>query len=359
MIPHRNRPPRPWNVAVLAGGTSAERDVSLRSGAAVAAALRAGGHRVIEIDPAERELTSLQWDALACPSELAGRPLAVVPSHPSPVTRVDVVFLALHGTFGEDGEAQEILTRQGIPFTGSGTTASRFAFSKSLAKYRFSKSGVPTPAHQLIHFTDDEIRLHETADAIGYPLVVKPDCQGSSLGVSIVSSPDRLLAATAECFRFDRVGVIETAIVGDEWTVTVIDDQPLPAIRIETSRGFYDFAAKYDADDTQYLFDASEESLIQRVTAASVAACRAVGSQGIARVDVRVDDEGRPWVLEVNTLPGMTDHSLAPKAAARAGMSMTQLCERALESAFEAHYQRQNAYTERDRHTSGLRRQAG
>jgi len=360
MVNTKSIPSCPRTVSVLAGGASAERDVSLRSGAAVAAALRVGGHRVIEVDPAERNIASIRWDAVECPLEWSdGRfSTAAVTSHPLPVTRVDVVFLALHGAFGEDGGVQEILDSHGIPYTGSGAVASRIAFSKTAAKQAFIAQGVLTPRFVGIHFSDDEVRLHAAAEAIGYPLVVKPDRQGSSIGVTIVETPDRLLDATRECFRFDSVGLMESAIIGSEWTVGVIDDNPLPPIRIETSRSFFDFSAKYDDDTTRYEFDGDSPAL-RRIAEIGCDACRAVGTQGIARVDLRIDAVGNPFVLEVNTIPGMTDHSLVPKAAARCGMSMTDLCERAIDSAFRSHHQRQNAQPQRDRHSSGVRRRAG
>lgn len=347
--------PGPWTVAVLAGGTSAERDVSLRSGAAVATALRQGGHTAIEIDPADRNIASIRWDAVECAGLREGSTPASVP----PVANVDVVFLALHGTFGEDGSVQEILDRHGVPYTGSGTKASRIAFSKTAAKRAFTAHGVPTPRAAPIHYTDDENQLHEAAGAIGYPLVVKPDRQGSSIGVTIVESSDRLLMATRECFRFDSVGLIEAAILGSEWTVAVLDDTPLPPIRIETSRSFFDFAAKYEDDATRYEFEGASSGFLRRISDLGVAACRAVGTRGIARVDLRVDAAGRPFVLEVNTIPGMTDHSLVPKAAARTGLTMTELCERAIESAITARRPRQNAQAQPDRHSSDSRRRAG
>jgi D-alanine-D-alanine ligase len=347
-------------IAVLAGGASTEREISLRSGSAVAEALRAGGHRVLVIDPADREISDIDWEAVECPAEISdGRfAMTAVTSKPSPVTRIDAVFIALHGAFGEDGCVQELLEQAGMPFTGSGSQASAIAFSKSDSKDAFREQGVPTADARLIHFTDDHVRLQTAAEMIGYPLVVKPDRQGSSLGVTIVPARDKLLPAIEECFRFDSVGLIERAIPGSEWTVAVLDNEPLPPIRIESGREFYDYAAKYDDDRTQYLFD-GDAALIEQLKSIAVSACRAVGAEGVARVDFRVDPEGRPWALEVNTIPGMTGHSLVPKAAAQIGMSMTELCDRALRSAMGAHQRRHNGHGLRDRNGSLRRRRAG
>jgi len=294
----------PLTVAVLAGGTSAERSISLQSGAAVAAALAARGHKVRMVDPADVSIDDYPW------------------------AEVDMAFLALHGTFGEDGGVQRILERLGVAFTGSGSEASRLAFAKSAAKERFTQASVPTPEYSLIHETDSLERIDDLASRIGYPLVVKPDAQGSSIGVSIVTSLTGLHEAVDCCFCHDDFGLIERAIPGTEWTLGVIDEDPLPLIQITTPRGFYDFEAKYQDNATQYLLDqplSAEQSRL--ITETGLAACRSLGTSGAARVDIRVDEQGRPWVLEVNTIPGMTDHSLVPKAAAKVGLDMGQLCE--------------------------------
>jgi D-alanine-D-alanine ligase len=354
MDDHERYATRPLTVAVLAGGDSAERAVSLNSGAAVAAALRAAGHRVVELDPSTCDLAAIRWDNVdpTPPSADSGGqslPLGV---------RVDVVFIALHGAFGEDGQVQRLLEDAGVPYTGSGPMASQLAFSKSAAKEVFRLQSVPTPAWVLIRPTDDPSRWYEAAESIGYPIVIKPDQQGSSIGVSIVANSERLVAAIDECFRHDSVGLIEKAIPGEEWTVGLIDDELLPAIRIETSRAFFDFAAKYEEESTRYEFDGSDV-VGQSVMSAARNACRAIGTRGITRVDVRVDAAGQPWVLEVNTIPGMTDHSLVPKAAARLGMDMAALCQRALDSARKPHQERKNAYGQSQRHASLLWRRAG
>lgn len=300
---------QPLRIAVLAGGKSRERNISLESGDAVAKGLSERGHIVTRIDPAQIELTTLDWSGY------------------------DVAFLALHGTYGEDGHVQQILEDAGIPFTGSDSTASRLAFSKSAAKERFVQHGVPTPPYVLMHEKDNAARIQQQAAAIGYPLAVKPDAQGSSLGVTIVRSPEELPQALARCFHFDPFGLLEAGIEGTEWTLGMLDDLDLPLIQIETGRGFFDYQAKYEDDNTQYLFEfAVPTSVVKAIELVGRRAYDALGCRGLARVDIRVDRFGQPWVLEVNTIPGMTSHSLVPKAASRIGLSLGALCERSIEN---------------------------
>ena len=299
-------------VAVLCGGDSAERSVSLKSGAAVAAALESRGHDVFVVDPAEMSLDSYDWN------------------------NIDVAFLALHGTFGEDGGVQLILELHGVVFTGSDSEASKLAFCKSAAKERFNASGINTPEYALIHRDDRPARLIEQAATVGYPLVVKPDHQGSSLGVTIVADESALAEAVAQSFAFDSFCLLERAIIGSEWTLGVIDDLPLPLIRIGTDHQFFDFEAKYSDDTTEYHFDESISAEFKdRLTEIGIAACQALGTKGVARVDIMVDDAGEPWILEVNTIPGMTDHSLVPKAAANIGLDIGQFCEIVIERAMK------------------------
>lgn len=303
-------PLNPLRIAVLCGGDSAERSISLQSGAAVAAALAAQGHEVITIDPAETSLNEYDW------------------------TGIDVAFLALHGTFGEDGGVQQILEGHSVVFTGSDSEASTLAFSKSAAKERFTLSGISTPEYALFHKDDPPARITEQAATIGYPLVVKPDRQGSSLGVVIVENESQLADAVAQSFALDSFCLLERAIIGSEWTLGVIDDDPLPLIRIGTAHQFFDFEAKYSDDATEYHFDETiDPALRNRLTTIGLDACRALGTKGIARVDIMLDDAGQPWILEVNTIPGMTDHSLVPKAAANIGLDMGQFCEVVIERA--------------------------
>ena len=303
------QPLDPMRIAVLAGGESAERAVSLQSGAAVTRALSERGHQVTKIDPAGTDLAAVDWDDFS------------------------VAFLALHGPFGEDGQVQSILESAGIAYTGSNAAVSRLAFSKSASKERFIQHGVPTPPYVLIHESDDAARIQQEAQRLGYPLVVKPDAQGSSLGVSIIDSPEQLPQALTRCFELDAFGILEPAVVGTEWTVGLLDDLVLPLIQIETGRQFFDYQAKYEDDDTVYRFEFSLPSnLVQAIESAGRRAGEALGTRGVVRVDIRVDRLHRPWVLEINTIPGFTDHSLIPKAAARLGIGLGELCERAIQS---------------------------
>lgn len=305
----------PKCVAVLLGGESAERDISLQSGDAVATALISRGHTVLRIDPAETDLVTCDW------------------------SRIDVAFLTLHGTFGEDGGVQSILEKKQVPFTGSDSAASRLAFSKLAAKDAFTRHGVPTPdavsfssrCPSVAGETSPSVigqELERRAGELGFPVVVKPDAQGSSIGVTIVRSERDLSEAIRNCLAVSESGLIEKAIEGTEWTLGVIDDDPLPLIQISTNRNFFDFTAKYEDDGTGYHFDSEiDESTRTRIESAALDACRSLGTKGIARADVMLDAGGHPWVLEVNTIPGMTDHSLVPKAAEQVGLSLGELCD--------------------------------
>lgn len=303
-------PTVPLHVVVLSGGDSSERTVSLRSGAAVAEALASHGHHVSQVDPAETDLEKYNW------------------------TRVDVVFIALHGRFGEDGQVQRLLEEKGVPYTGSGVQASRLAFSKSAAKERLLLHHVATPPYVLIHESDTAQRIVHHARSLGFPLVVKPDTQGSSLGVSIIGSEDELPKALTRCFHLDSFGLLEGAVIGTEWTVGILDGTVLPPIHIETNRQFFDYAAKYEDDETKYLFDHNvPAATVELVELTARRACEALGTAGLARVDLILDKYNRPWVLEVNTVPGFTDHSLVPKSAQQMGLTLPELYERCLVSA--------------------------
>jgi len=292
------------NIIVLAGGESAESDISLKSGEAVTRALMSRGHQVTMIDPSLVDLESYDW------------------------THCDAVFIALHGTNGEDGTIQTTLDRLNVPYSSCDAATSKLTFSKSASKERFIQNHVSTPAYVLIHESDNAQRIEQHARTMGYPLVVKPDAQGSSLGVSIVNAPEELPQALARCFHYDSFGILESAIKGSEWTVTLVDDQILPLIQIETPNDFFDYDAKYVEDSTQYLFEFDlPTNVIQSILKTGANACKALGTQGIVRVDLLLDRFQKPWVLEVNTIPGFTDHSLVPKAAVQAGIDFGALCE--------------------------------
>lgn len=307
-----NSSPQLWRIAVLCGGDTVERAVSLESGSNVAAALAAGGHFVDIIDPAETGLLSVDW---------------------SPY---DAVFIALHGAFGEDGSVQDLLEGVGIPYTGSGAIASRCAFDKAAAKERFLEEEVPTPEYAIATRRDNRVAIRKSAERLGYPLVVKPNSQGSSFGVSLVRSADQLEAALNMAFEFDDKVLLEVAILGEEWTVPLVNRQLLPAIRVCTHRELFDYQAKYLDEETGYVFAAtSSQTTLRAIEDAARRACVALGTAGIARVDIRLDAQERPFVLEVNTIPGMTSHSLVPKSAARLGWTLTDVCERAIWQALQ------------------------
>ena len=299
-----SRPAGLLRVLVLSGGPSAEREISLRSGRAVALALESIGHRVTSFDPREEQLTGVEASGL------------------------DVAFVALHGRYGEDGGVQAQLEAIGLPYTGSHPEASALAFSKTAAKARFIACGVPTP--DAVSFRAGEPVSDGVARAarLGFPVVVKPDRQGSSIGIRFANTPSELAAAITAALAFDSQGLIEVAIAGEEWTVPLLDDEVLPPIRIGTSQAFFDYEAKYLREDTAYEFpenvSRSHRDLIQDTARRAV---QSLGVTSLSRVDLRVDPRGQPWVLEVNTIPGLTDHSLAPKSAAQMGLTFAQLCE--------------------------------
>lgn len=297
----------PSRVVVLLGGKSVEREISLESGAAVSAALASRGHEVVEVDPAKTNLDRFVW-------------------YPT-----DVAFIALHGTYGEDGQVQRLLETLGIPFTGSNSAASELAFSKSAAKERMTQGNVLTPPSAVIHKRDSQSRCAMHARNLVYPVVVKPDRQGSSVGVTIVADESGLAAAVQRCFEFGEFGLIEGFVEGEEWTVGMIGGTPLPPLRIATPRDFYDYQAKYHATTTNYeVCPEDEPELAATLQFVARRACRALGVTGVSRVDLRVDADGVPWVLEINTVPGMTAHSLIPKAAAHVGWDFADVCEQSL-----------------------------
>ncbi|MBI5018000.1 MAG: D-alanine--D-alanine ligase [Deltaproteobacteria bacterium] len=292
-------------VAVLLGGRSAERDVSLRTGAAVAEALRRRGHTVVEIDARD---------------DLAAR-LAVV--------RPAVAFLALHGRWGEDGTVQGLLEMVGIPYTGSGVLASALAMDKGLSKVVFRANGVPTPDFQVL-----KPGQPTSAIALPVPLVAKPLREGSTIGIAVARVPEEIEAAVATARACADEVLIEAFVAGREVTLGVLDATPLPLVEVVPEGGFYDYASKYTPGRTRYICPAElDEGTATRASHAGAAAYVALGCSGAARVDVLLDEQGRPWVLEVNTIPGMTPTSLLPKAAQAAGIEFDELVERILAGA--------------------------
>ena len=296
---------RKLNLTVMLGGPSAEREVSLRSGAAVARALRSLGHEVAEVDPRNG-----QFDLAAA---------------------TEVVFLALHGTFGEDGTVQKMLDQRGVTYTGCDAESSRIAFDKVLTKECCVRAGVPTARYLSVQSAAEPFPREFRP-----PLVVKPVRQGSSVGLQFVDAPGDWPRALAEALKFDSEALVEEKIAGRETTVAVLGGEALPVVEVRPKSGSYDYRNKYTAGCTEYFCPADfEPATTARIQAAALAAFRAVGGRDYARVDVMVRPTGEPVVLEVNTLPGMTETSLLPKAAAAAGMDYAGLCQRMVDLALK------------------------
>ena len=297
-------------VAVLFGGTSSEREVSVDSGAAVLAALSGSGVDALGWDTAERPITGLT-DA-----------------------GVDRAWIALHGPGGEDGALQGALEWLGIPYTGSGVLASALAMDKVRSKHLFHSAGIPTPEYAVLRKPSHAALA---ADDLGFPLIVKPSGQGSSVGMSKVFESKELAAAVSHAFEFGSEVLVERCIVGRELTVSVLQGQALPSIRIETPRVFYDYRAKYESDRTEYFCPGAESPEEEaELKALAVAAFTELGCSGWGRVDFMCGNGEAPSVLEVNTVPGMTSHSLVPMAAKEAGIDFPALCWRILETSMTA-----------------------
>ena len=295
-------------VAVLLGGRSAEREVSLMSGAGVLKALQAKAVDAHAFDPGERDLAELKREGFArC-------------------------FIALHGRGGEDGTVQGALETMGIPYTGSGVLGSAIAMDKWRTKLIWIASGLPTPRYRILAANDD---WGAVAKELGLPLIVKPANEGSTLGLTKVTAAGQLPAAYELAARkYHDTALAETFVTGPEYTASILGEEALPLIRIEAPQGNYDYHHKYFSDDTKYLcpcgLPADRERELQ---ALSLRAFRALGCSGWGRVDLMLDATGKPWLLEVNTSPGMTGHSLVPMAARATGLSYEDLCLRILEGA--------------------------
>jgi D-alanine-D-alanine ligase len=292
-------------IVVMLGGPSAERAVSLNSGAGVVKALRSLGHTVIELDPEKPD-----W---------------ILPPE------TDVVFLALHGTYGEDGTVQSHLERLGVPYTGCDVDASRIAFDKVLTKQRCIAAGVPTAKFLVVESA-------KTPWPMGWqpPLVVKPVRQGSSVGLQFVERVSDWKSSLREAFRHDSQLVVEEKIAGRETTVGILDGKALPVVEVCPKAGAYDYPNKYTAGRTEYFCPADfDAATTKRIQDAALSAFQAIGGRDYARVDLMVRPNGEPVVLEVNTLPGMTETSLLPKAAAASGLGYAELCQRMIDLAMQ------------------------
>ena len=319
-------------IAVLMGGPGSERQVSLASGAAVAEALAGQGHRVLRAELGAEDLTSLDQDG------------------------AEVMFVALHGQFGEGGQLQQILKSRGMRYTGSGPRSSRLAMDKHRAKKVFTQAGLLAPNGVLIAappsvqalrsggrpagklHSATQRKITQAISQIGLPCVVKPNIEGSSVGVVIAQTAEQAEAAAAENLFRHGDCLIEQYIRGRELTVGILAGQALPVIEVRTRRQFYDYQAKYDDDDTEYIVEGDLDLGLGQLRGIQKQALRAFGALGcrdFARVDLILDELGRPFFLEVNTIPGFTSHSLLPKAAAAAGVTMGQMCEQIAQIAWQ------------------------
>jgi D-alanine-D-alanine ligase len=287
-------------VAVLKGGPSTERDVSLRSGAAVAKGLHEAGYEVVEVDVWSRTLDL---------------PAAI-----------DAVFIALHGEFGEDGQVQALLEKRGVPYTGSGPRASRTSFDKRLSKDVFVQAGIPTAPYEVLG--PDQPRT------LALPVVVKPPCQGSTIGVFRVMQEEDWQPAFREAIQYDGEVLVEAFIPGRELTVGIVGETVLPAVEIVAPDGWYDYAAKYNKGQSRHLCPAPlDPATAARCGRLALETFRALNCRGLGRTDFRMTDDGTLYVLELNNIPGFTETSLLPEAAQAAGIGFSRLCAQIMEMA--------------------------
>ena len=309
VAPSSIRPQEFGRVAVVMGGKSAEREISLKTGKAVLEALLSEGIDAVEMEPGPTFIEQLKQ------------------------REIDRVFIALHGPGGEDGTIQGALELAGIPYTGSGVMASAIAMDKAKSKLIWQALNIATPSFQLLH--EHEETRQNWQLKVQYPLAVKPVSEGSSIGIYKVNNELELKNGLAGARRFGETVLIEQWVEGDEYTVAILKDQALPAIGMSTTHEFFDFDAKYQDDDTEYSCPCGlTEQQEKQMAELSLAAFRTLDCTGWGRVDLIRDTQGKFWVIEVNTVPGMTDHSLVPMAAAAAGIQYSKLVLEILASSF-------------------------
>jgi D-alanine-D-alanine ligase len=337
-------------VLVLAGGKSAERDVSLASGDAVSRGLSEAGFTVLQLDPGVSP-HAVEWNPQATGARIGSAPpeqsaLAVAGGTTGTILSpadlpladlrsTDVVFIALHGGDGEDGHLQALLDMAGIPYTGSGMLASALAMDKNAAKRIFAAEGIPTPEWRVLDHPD-EWDFADLQEALGLPLIVKPNAQGSTVGLTLVQDESQWLPALDEAFRWDKRVIVEEYIPGRELTVGVLGGEPLPVVEMRPRHGIYDYECKYTPGQTEYLCPAPLSAAQTRmVQEQGMEAFRALGCRGSARADFRLSPDGHLFCLEMNTLPGMTAISLVPQAAKAAGIEFPELLRRICRLALE------------------------
>jgi len=301
-------------VGVLMGGFSSEREISLKSGKAVFGALQNEECDVVAIDIIESHESAIIKQILSA--------------------KIDIAFIVLHGQLGEDGAIQLILERLGIPYVGSGVEASRLAFNKVLSRKVFKDSDVQI-AHGIFLENSDTVDVDRISVQFDhFPLIVKPSCEGSSIGINLAQNKDDLASAIDIAKKFGHEVVIEQFIKGRELTVGILDENALPVVEIKTGVNFFDFVAKYQSSETQYIVPAQiPEPACELLQSQALKAYKALGCRGFSRVDFILDDDLNSYVLEINTIPGFTSSSLLPKAAQAAGINFNQLCLKILELA--------------------------
>ncbi len=337
-------------IAVFMGGTSAEREVSLVSGAAVVQGLRQAGHGVIPVDPAfgYEPLSDERITAIAEVNQLPPRSenlksfsdkMIIEAIKAEPLKQVDVIFLVLHGGVGEDGTIQAILDLAGIPYTGSGVLGSAMALDKLITKKLFMADNIPTPEFFLLQRGKDsdvsaiDIKIKSRMD---YPVIFKPVRQGSSVGLSLVKNMSEIKSALTFGYEYDSLLLVEKFIAGRELTVAILGDEALPLAECRPESGLYDYEHKYTDGRTEYICPAKlDNHLARKIQESGLQAFRTLNCNGFGRVDYRLDDNDNFYCLEANTLPGMTSHSLVPKAAKATGMDFPRLLERICEIAIE------------------------
>lgn len=287
-------------VAVLMGGNSAERSISLESGTAVLKALQSQGVDAHGID--------------------VGKDIVDVLS----AGKFDRVFIVLHGRGGEDGTMQGMLEVMGLPYTGSRVLGAALSMDKLRCKQIWLQASLPTPQYMTVN---ESTNWSEVVNQLGLPLIIKPNREGSSFGVSLVKESQDLVKAWKEANEYDTCVIAEKYIVGGEYTVPILDGNVLPMIKMETDREFYDYEAKYQSDDTRYICPCGLDAELEKHCGEiALQAYELIDASGWGRVDVMIDESKRPWLIEVNTVPGMTDHSLVPMAAKQVGTSFEDLC---------------------------------
>lgn len=302
-------------VGVLMGGPSTERDISLKSGKAVFNSLKDAKIDVVALDIKNNDLSSN---------------LRLIKN-----ARIDVAFIALHGRFGEDGAIQQILEDLGMPYTGSGVMASRLAMDKIASRRIFQVHGLLVPRYREIHRDGYHGQSILAGNHLGFPLVIKPATHGSSIGLSIIDKPSEIGRAMDSAFSFDECVVVEEYIKGKEVTVGILDDMPLPVIEIRHRKRAFDYQAKYKSEATEYIVPAVLSKKTERaVKQSALLAHEFLGCEGFSRVDLIVKDN-LPFILEVNTIPGLTERSLLPKAAKASGFTFNRLCLHLLDLAYE------------------------